>query len=92
MLTRHGEEGIGCRIEVPFRDGHGGSPVQQANILYLDNMAIHRLSDQQSTDLYEFIIGRHRASSFIITRNRARVRRPEQSIRPTFFGLPFLWR
>ena len=78
MLTRHGEEVIGCRIDVPFRDGHGGSPVQQADILYLDNMAIHRLTGQQSTDLYEFIIGRHRASSFIITRNRPGVRKPEQ--------------
>ena len=31
----------------------------------------HRLTAQQSADLYELILNRHRSSSFIITSNRA---------------------
>ena len=41
------------------------------DLLILDDLGLHRLSAQQSADLYELIIGRHRASSFIITSNRA---------------------
>ena len=37
----------------------------------LDDLGFHRLTDQQSTDLYELFIGRHRAPSFIFTSNRA---------------------
>ena len=32
---------------------------------------LHRLTAQQSADLYELILNRHRASSFVITSNRA---------------------
>ena len=41
------------------------------DLLILDDLGLHRLTAQQSADLYELIIGRHRASSFIITSNRA---------------------
>ena len=41
------------------------------DLLILDDLGLHRLLAQQSADLYELIIGRHRASSFIITSNRA---------------------
>ena len=41
------------------------------DLLILDDLGLHRLSGQQSADLYELIIGRHRVSSFIITSNRA---------------------
>ena len=41
------------------------------DLLILDDLGLHRLTAQQSADLYELIIGRHRVSSFIITSNRA---------------------
>ena len=41
------------------------------DLLILDDLGLHRLTSQQSADLYELIINRHRASSFIITSNRA---------------------
>ena len=37
----------------------------------LDDLGLHRFTDQQSADLYELILNRHRASSFVITSNRA---------------------
>jgi DNA replication protein DnaC len=40
-------------------------------LLILDDFGLHRLSAQQSSDLYDLIIERHRRSSFIITSNRA---------------------
>ena len=41
------------------------------DLLILDDLGLHRLTAQQSADLYELIISRHRVSSFIITSNRA---------------------
>ena len=41
------------------------------DLLILDDLGLHKLTAQQSADLYELIIGRHRSSSFIITSNRA---------------------
>jgi DNA replication protein DnaC len=41
------------------------------NLLILDDFGLQRLTAQQSTDLYELIIARHRQSSFVITSNRA---------------------
>ena len=41
------------------------------NLLILDDLGLHRLTAQQSADLYELILNRHRASSFVITSNRA---------------------
>ena len=41
------------------------------DLLILDDLGLHRLTGQQSTDLYELIISRHRVSSFVITSNRA---------------------
>ena len=41
------------------------------DLLILDDLGLHGLTAQQSADLYELILNRHRASSFIITSNRA---------------------
>ncbi len=41
------------------------------DLLILDDLGLHRLTGQQSVDLYQLIIGKHRASSFVITSNRA---------------------
>ena len=41
------------------------------DLLILDDLGLHRLTHQQSADLYELILNRHRASSFVITSNRA---------------------
>lgn len=41
------------------------------DLLILDDFGLQRLTAQQSTDLYELIIARHRQSSFVITSNRA---------------------
>jgi DNA replication protein DnaC len=40
-------------------------------LLIVDDFGLHRLTGQQSTDLYELIIERHRHSSFIFTSNRS---------------------
>ena len=42
-----------------------------SDLLILDDLGLHGLTAQQSADLYELILNRHRASSFIITSNRA---------------------
>jgi DNA replication protein DnaC len=41
------------------------------DLFILDDFGLQKLTPQQSTDLYELIIARHRQSSFIITSNRA---------------------
>jgi DNA replication protein DnaC len=41
------------------------------DLLILDDLGLHRLNAQQSSDLYELIISRHRRTSFVITSNRA---------------------
>jgi DNA replication protein DnaC len=41
------------------------------DLLILDDLGLHRLTAQQSVDLYELIIGRHRRSSFVVTSNRS---------------------
>ena len=41
------------------------------DLLILDDLGFHRLTGQQSADLYPLIVSRHRVSSFIITSNRA---------------------
>ena len=41
------------------------------DLLILDDLGLHRLTAQQSADLYQLIISRHRVSSFVITSNRA---------------------
>ena len=41
------------------------------DLLILDDVGLHRLAAQQSADLYNLILNRHRASSFVITSNRA---------------------
>lgn len=41
------------------------------DLLILDDFGLQKLSAQQSTDLYELIIARHRHSSLAITSNRA---------------------
>ena len=41
------------------------------DLLILDDLGLHRLTPQQSSDLYDLILSKHRASSFVITSNRA---------------------
>jgi len=41
------------------------------DLLIIDDFGLQKLTAQQSTDLYELIIARHRHSSFVITSNRA---------------------
>ena len=41
------------------------------DLLTLDDLGLHRLTGQQSADLYELIISQHRVSSLVITGNRA---------------------
>ena len=41
------------------------------DLLILDELGLHRLTAQQSADFYELILNRHRASSIVITSNRA---------------------
>ena len=41
------------------------------DLLILDDLGLHRFTVQQSADLYDLILNRHRASSFVITSNRA---------------------
>ena len=41
------------------------------DLLILDDLGLHRLTAQQSADLYELILNRHRSTSFVITSNRA---------------------
>ena len=41
------------------------------DLLILDDLCLHRLTAQQSADLHELILNRHRVSSFVITSNRA---------------------
>jgi DNA replication protein DnaC len=41
------------------------------NLLILDDFGLQKLTAQQSTDLYELIIARHRQSSFAFTSNRS---------------------
>lgn len=40
-------------------------------LLLVDDFGLHRLSAQQSGDLYELIIERHRRASFVFTSNRS---------------------
>ena len=40
------------------------------DLLILDDLGLHRMTQQQSIDLYELVIARHRRSSFVITSNR----------------------
>ena len=42
-----------------------------SGLLILDELDLHRLTSQQSADLYQLIISRHRVSSFVIASNRA---------------------
>ena len=41
------------------------------SLLILDDLGLHRMTQQQSIDLYELVIARHRTASFVITSNRA---------------------
>jgi len=40
------------------------------DLLILDDRGLRRLDHQQSIDLYELVIARHRTASFVITSNR----------------------
>ena len=55
----------------PFRSFRSFRSFLSPDLLILDDLGLHGLTAQQSADLYELILNRHRASSFIITSNRA---------------------
>ena len=60
------------------------------DLLILDDLGLHGLTAQQSADLYELILNRHRASSFIITSNRARGRMAgSSSMTPSWATAPW---
>ena len=40
------------------------------DVLVIDDFGLHKLSAQQSSDLYDVVIGRHRHSSMVVTSNR----------------------
>ena len=40
-------------------------------LLIVDDFGLHRLTGQQSSDLYELVIERHRRASFVLTANRS---------------------
>lgn len=40
------------------------------DLLVVDDLGLQRMTAQQSTDLYELIISRHRRASFVVTSNR----------------------
>ena len=54
-----------------FAGAHSSGPILTPDLLILDDLGLHRLTAQQSADLYELILHRHRVSSFVITSNRA---------------------
>ncbi len=58
-----------CSLE--FLDKHEHVLFVTPDLLILDDLGVHRLTPQQSAALYELIINRHRASSCVITSNRA---------------------
>ena len=41
------------------------------DLLIIDDLGLHWLTPQQSADLYELILNRHRASNFVSSSNRA---------------------
>lgn len=41
------------------------------DLLILDDLGLHRFDHQQSIDLYELVIARHRTASVVITSNRS---------------------
>ena len=53
------------------------------DLLILDDLGLHRFTAQQSADLYDLILNRHRASSFVITSNRALLEAKGVIDRPT---------
>ncbi|NLE95753.1 MAG: ATP-binding protein, partial [Dehalococcoidia bacterium] len=60
-------------LHVAHGDGSFGKRLGQLarlDLLILDDFGLQRMSAQQSTDMYELIIARHRHSSFVITSNR----------------------
>ena len=59
------------------------------DLLILDDLGLHRLTPQQSADLYELILNRHRASSFVITSNRAVEEWLSSSTTPSWVTAPW---
>ena len=51
-------------------DNSADHTFRSPDLLIPDDLGRHRLTPQQSADLYELILNHHRASSFVITRNR----------------------
>ena len=56
---------VGNSVDRTFR------PFLSPDLLILNDLGLHGPIAQQSADLYELILNRHRAFSFVITSNRA---------------------
>jgi len=56
------------KVYLPRLPGHRIVTIPGVGVI--DDFGLHRLSAQQSADLYELIIERHRRSSIVITSNR----------------------
>ena len=56
---------VGNSVDRTFR------PFLSPDLLILNDLGLHGPTAQQSADLYELILNRHRAFSFVITSNRA---------------------
>ena len=75
MLADNGPSGQGFVDQTPACSCH--STTFFPNLLILDDLGLdlhldlHRLTAQQSANIYNLILNRHRASSFIITSSRA---------------------
>lgn len=55
---------------VPTTPSSSAAPTTYSSLLLVDEFGLHRLSQQQSEDLYALIIERHRHASFVVTSNR----------------------
>ena len=77
LLSRVGGFTPKTAVYVAFTRHLGNKPAglivvyQHSLLSALYNLGLHRLTAQQSADLYELILNRHRSSSFVITSNRA---------------------
>ena len=65
LLPGHGPGRVDNSVDRTFRS------FLAPDLLILDDLGLHRLTAQQSANLHQLIISRHRVSSFVITSNRA---------------------
>ncbi|MDE2968364.1 MAG: ATP-binding protein [Chloroflexota bacterium] len=64
MKTDQNKARVDRSVYKTFGSFHG------PDLLFLNDLGLHRLYHQQSIDLYELVIARHRSASFVIASNR----------------------